>query len=114
MNMDIDLTYLNTVSGGDNGFIKDILQLFLLHTMPDAELLSKHIEDKDWHMVAAAAHKIKSSVTMLGNEKAIELVTFIELSAKNSENLDKLKSSYDQLSMELTKMSNSIKQYIDK
>ena len=112
--MDIDLTYLNTVSGGDNSFIKDILQLFLLHTMPDAELLSKHIEAKDWHMVSSAAHKIKSSVTMLGNGKAIELVTFIELSAKNNEHVDELKSSYEQLAIELGKMASAINQYIDK
>ncbi len=81
-NSHIDLTYLKEVSGGEFTFIKEILTMFIIHTVPDFAYLKSCCAEKDYNRIASAAHKIKSSITMIGNTKATESIVFIEHSAK--------------------------------
>lgn len=110
--MHIDLTYLDTVSGGDKQFIRDILELFLTSTMADTTLLKEAIHRNDWAATASAAHKIKSSVNMLGNPEASALVASIEGNARNQEGVDNIASDYSALENKLFEMAEAIRQYL--
>ncbi len=78
----IDLTYLQELSGGDKDFIGEMLQTFLGET---SEMLNnlKEVENGDDHeRTYQIAHKLKSSLRMIGMEQAAQLCIQIEEKAR--------------------------------
>jgi CheY-like chemotaxis protein len=105
---DIDLSYLRKVSGGNDGFVHDMINTFI-ETMPAA---IKEIRDnaalKHWDNVAKSVHKIKPSLTMMGLTKTRDTGAFIEESAKERTSMDVLPSTVmqfcDQLEFALNQL----------
>ena len=88
----IDLSYLVELSGGDKEFIGEMLQTFLGET---SELLDnlKEVEKGDDHeRTYQIAHKLKSSLRMIGMERAAELCLQIEEKAR-AEQADEVQRS---------------------
>jgi HPt (histidine-containing phosphotransfer) domain-containing protein len=88
----INTEYLDSVSGGDNEIILEIVNMFReqvseFHT----EMLSLFAA-KNFHALGLLAHKAKSSVAIMGmNELAVMLKIF-ELQAKEGIESDKYES----------------------
>ena len=109
MSIIIDLAYLNSIAAGDQNFIHEILRMFIEHTLPDMENLKKAGQNRDMAGCTSTAHKMKSSIAMLGNEKATELVSFIESAAKNGENADQIITKINEFDVVLQTMASEIK-----
>ncbi len=62
----INLTYLESISDGDNDIVNELIGIFI-DQMPDFyEGFAESFEKKEWLKIAAFAHKAKSSVLSMG------------------------------------------------
>jgi PAS domain S-box-containing protein len=77
-----NLSMVEAISGGDQDFVKRMVQLFL-DTMPEA---LKDIEsatgDQRWEALSKLAHKLKSTIDSMGIERLKQLVRTIESNGK--------------------------------
>ncbi|HEX2920880.1 MAG TPA: Hpt domain-containing protein [Bacteroidales bacterium] len=81
----INSEYLDSVSGGDPLIIKDLVDIFRDQVAETIETMRDLNNKGDFPQLALLAHKIKSSVSIMGmNDLAIMLKTF-ELKARESE-----------------------------
>lgn len=78
----VDLAYLNEFSGGDKGFIREIIQTFLEEAPGNVARLSEGLGQKDWDTVYLAAHQLKPNYMMLGMSAQQEAALSIEKLAK--------------------------------
>ncbi|MEQ8706195.1 MAG: PAS domain S-box protein [Phaeodactylibacter sp.] len=79
----IDLTYLNEFSGGDQAFIKEIIQTFLEEAPANVVRLSEGLSQEDWDTVYRMAHQLKPNYMMLGMSAQQEKALAVEKLAKN-------------------------------
>ncbi len=78
----INTEYLDSVSGGDNEIIIEIVGIFRDQVSEIYNEMMSLFADKNYNSLGMLAHKAKSSVAIMGmNELAIMLKTF-ELQAK--------------------------------
>jgi len=93
----IDLSYLQELSGGDKVFIGEMLQTFLGETSEMLDNL-KEVENGDDHeRTYQIAHKLKSSLRMIGMERAAELCLQIEEKARAEQADDTQRSNIKDL-----------------
>jgi len=83
----IDLTYMQSVSGGDKNFEQIITQQFIDIIPQHLEQLNSAYENQDFIVVKLRAHDLKSSVTIMG------LLPILQ------EKLDILESNYEENSV---------------
>jgi len=88
----IDLTYLRELSGGDKVFIGEMLETFLGETSEMLVVLKEVENGDDYERTYQIAHKLKSSLRMIGMEKAAELCLQIEEKAR-AEQADEVQRS---------------------
>lgn len=111
-----NLAYLRTLSNGDEGFIKEMLALFIEQTPELLEKMTKYLELKDWKSLGTVAHKMKPSVMFVGlKEIEADLKRVEEYTTEriNTENipiiLDKIKqvcvAAIDELKEEQTRLA---------
>ena len=83
-----DLTMIHGLSGGDEAFIRQMVELFV-DTMPASiEELKTTLEQKQWDAMGKLAHKLKSTTGSMGMDSIKEEVKAIEQNCKKSENLE--------------------------
>jgi HPt (histidine-containing phosphotransfer) domain-containing protein len=61
-----NLDYLENISGGDQEFVKDMIQTFIVNAPEDLGKIKKWIENKNWQKVGEDAHRFASSLLFLG------------------------------------------------
>jgi len=88
----INIEYLESVSGGDNSIIIEIVALFREQAEEFYKEMTSRLAAKDYHSLSLLAHKAKSSVAIMGmNDLAVMLKTF-ELQAREEIETDKYES----------------------
>ena len=84
----INTKYLDSVSGGDDEIIHEIVDLFRDQVSEIYNEMKSLLEEKNYHSLGLLAHKAKSSVAIMGmNDLATMLKTF-ELQAKEGKDSD--------------------------
>lgn len=63
-----NLTYLKNFAGGDQDFIRQMIELFFIQVPDELRNIGQHISLNDLTAVKNVAHKLKSSVSLLGAE----------------------------------------------
>lgn len=83
----INITYLNSISNGDNKFINELIDMFL-EQIPDYQnrLISLHKEN-DFENLARLAHKAKSAIIMMGMNDLASDLKKLEENAKEKKNI---------------------------
>ena len=77
-----DLSYLESMAGGDREFIREMIDIFreqideYSHLMPDLNEKSNYTD------LARLAHKAKSSVAVMGMNSEVDLLKELEVLAK--------------------------------
>ena len=85
-----DLTMIETISGGDQGFIKNMVQLFI-DTMPQGVLeLQQALQQENWEMVGKHAHKMKSTIDSMGIVLLHDDIRAVEAGGKTKTNIEQL------------------------
>lgn len=102
-----NLEYLHRMSSGDESFVKEMIKLFLKQVPQELEKLS--VASNDSQAVKQIAHKLKSSVSMVGAEDL--LVQVKELEQKAIHGIDSTTVVLYQ--EELSQKFNEIKEELD-
>ncbi len=72
----IDLKYLNSMAGGDEEIIHEMIDLFIAQVPEFITNLNRYLQIEDYIALGNEAHKAKSSVLIMGmNELAKDLKT---------------------------------------
>jgi HPt (histidine-containing phosphotransfer) domain-containing protein len=108
----IDLTYLESIAGGDQDFIKQMLGMFRSSTIPDAEKIEQYYLAENWPMVSAMAHKIKSPVQMLGQTILLDKIMSVEKLAKEKINLTMIPDLLKEMMVDLEEMATEVDRLI--
>lgn len=93
----IDFAYLNEFSGGDEGFIKEIVETFLHEAPTNLEHLADGLSQEDWDTVYRMAHQLKPNYMMLGMTAQQEAALSIEQMAKTGPGREKIEPMIKQL-----------------
>ncbi len=85
-----DLTMVRSIAGGDEGFVKRMLQLFLDTVPPSLQEMQVETVKEDWEQVGKLAHKMKSTIDSMSIASLKEIIRQIENDGKKSIDVDKL------------------------
>jgi PAS domain S-box-containing protein len=85
-----DLNMVQTISGGDESFVKRMVQLFIETVPPSLADLQKETVQQNWLHVSKLAHKLKATIDSMGITRVKDVVRSIETSGKKGEELDKI------------------------
>lgn len=66
-----DLNYLEKLSKGNAAFMNDMIGIFLTENPAEISTLENAIAAEDYGAIAAAAHKLRSTVPFVGIDKII-------------------------------------------
>lgn len=87
-----DLSMVRDISGGDEAFIKKMVQLFI-DTMPNnMSDLDNALQAQNWEMVGKHAHKMKSTIDSMGIVSLKDDIRTVESSGKHQANLEAVPS----------------------
>ncbi len=85
-----NINYLKQVSGGDTVIMRKAISKFLETTPEMINQLDTQLKTQDFDQLAKTAHKLKSSVGLMGMEELQQTMQNIEFVAKSKERLDVL------------------------
>ena len=90
MDRHYDLTYLNQVFHGNESMVQEIVKLFLSQGPQFGQDMNACVRQSRWSDLHPLAHKLKSSVNMLGMAGLVPLVLDIERISKFEEEPSRL------------------------
>jgi CheY-like chemotaxis protein len=82
-----DLSMVKSVSGGDENFIKKMVDLFIETVPQNVNELNTALKNEDWEQVSKMAHKLKSTVDSMGIKSLKTDIRTVETNAKHKESL---------------------------
>lgn len=85
-----DLSYLKSMSSGDNALVIELIELFLENAPVTLQNMEDHCQQQQWSALAAEAHKLKPNLAYMGMEKSKSLILELEKDAKEQQNTDEL------------------------
>jgi HPt (histidine-containing phosphotransfer) domain-containing protein len=78
MELKLDLSYLENMSGGDKELIKEMVEIFKEQVPEFVTEMNLCLEKKDWKSLASIAHKAKSSIAIIGLKDLTEELKVFE------------------------------------
>jgi PAS domain S-box-containing protein len=85
-----DLSMVQSVSGGDEGFIKKMVALFIETVPQNVQDLKKALQEENWDQVGKTAHKLKSTIDSMGIKSLRQEIRTVEANAKQKESLEEV------------------------
>ena len=82
-----DLSMVQSVSGGDEGFIKKMVALFIETVPQNIQDLKNALQAENWEQVGKTAHKLKSTIDSMGIKSIRQEIRAVESNAKQMESL---------------------------
>lgn len=82
-----NLDYLIELSKGSTQFVSEMIGIFLVESPLELSLLEKGITEKNFDLVRASAHKMRSTIPFVGIDKVImpEMIEIERLAAIHSD-----------------------------
>lgn len=74
----VDFIYLYEFSGGDENFVKEIVEIFIQEVLENIVKLLEGLIQEDWDMVYRMVYQLKFNYMMFGMFVQQEIVFFIE------------------------------------
>ena len=97
-----DLSMVQSVSGGDEGFIKKMVALFIQTVPQNMEELSSATAAGNWEQVAKTAHKLKSTVDSMGIKSIRQEIRTVEANAKQQQSLEEIPALVEKVGSVIT------------
>jgi CheY-like chemotaxis protein/HPt (histidine-containing phosphotransfer) domain-containing protein len=83
-----NLAMIHGLSGGDEGFIRQMVELFI-DTMPASMVeFQTTVDQQQWDAMGKLAHKLKSTTGSMGMDSIKDEIRAVEQNCKKSENLE--------------------------
>lgn len=84
-----DLNYLKTMSGGDDNFIAEMIELFREQVAEYREHMPRLLKEESFDSLSKLAHKAKSSVAVMGMTEVADLLKELEILASKGDEKEK-------------------------
>lgn len=104
----IDLTYLNEISGGDNSFIREMLDLFINTTAIEVNEFDHLLAEGNYEAIGQLAHKMKAPIQMIGASVLFDKLRAIENDGKHRTNLESIPNSINEVKIKIANLTNDI------
>lgn len=88
----ISTEYLDSVSGGDNETIREIVIMFSEQVVEMYDEMRKLLSEKKYQALGLLAHKAKSSVAIMGMKDLAAILKTLEIQAKEGKETEKYES----------------------
>lgn len=98
--MRTDLSYLEAMTEGDKGLIKEMIAIFSTQVEEYGTHMQKHVDEKNWSELSKLAHKAKSTVAIMGMKKLSEEMKKLERLAKEGKATESYSSFIDKFARE--------------
>lgn len=85
----INMDYLNEMSDGSDDLVQDLIEIFIKQVPVFSEQLDYLYQHGDYVLLGKLAHKIKSSVAMMGIKELTADMKTLELIAKEAKETEK-------------------------
>lgn len=108
----IDLTYLKEISGGDDSFIREMLDLFLNTTAIEVNEFDHHLAVGDYEAIGQLAHKMKAPIQMLGGTELFDKLKAIEKSGKNGVSIEMIPNMINEVKVKIAKLAIEINELL--
>jgi HPt (histidine-containing phosphotransfer) domain-containing protein len=92
-----DLSFLKTFTSNDAAKITKYVNMFLNAANPSIVQMKQQLEASDWKSLKTSAHSLKSQLKYMGVASGVEKAFFIENSAGEQQNLDKIPENLQKL-----------------
>ncbi|MEO5682188.1 MAG: ATP-binding protein, partial [Chitinophagaceae bacterium] len=92
-----DLSMVRTVSGGDEAFIKKMVQLFIETVPPGIKDLHDALAKQEWQRIGKIAHKLKSTIDSMGIAVLKDDIRIIENNGKHETETENLPPLVDRV-----------------
>jgi hypothetical protein len=83
---------VQSVSGGDEGFIKKMVALFIETVPQNMQDLKNALQAENWEQVGKTAHKLKSTIDSMGIKSIRQEIRTVEANAKQLDSLQEIPS----------------------
>ena len=110
----IKTDYLDSVSGGDQDIINEIVVMFKEQSVEIYNEMKSLLSEKNYTSLGLLAHKAKSSVAIMGMNELADMLKTFELSAKEGKDshlyesyLSRFKSETEEAVKELEDLINN-------
>ncbi|HPD64642.1 MAG TPA: Hpt domain-containing protein [Bacteroidia bacterium] len=107
-----DLANLKSMIGDDETAIKEFVSLFIETSAETLEELNQAFQSKDFSQVGSLAHKLKSSIDLMGIESLKEEIRKIERIGKEMTDLELLPTLIEKLNDGIEIARNEMKKDI--
>src|SRR6202012_1573973 len=87
-----DLSMVQSVSGGDENFIRKMVALFIETVPQNVQDLKNAMQAENWEQVGKTAHKLKSTIDSMGIKSIRQEIRAVEANAKQLESLETIPS----------------------
>jgi HPt (histidine-containing phosphotransfer) domain-containing protein len=74
----INLEYLETMTDGDSEMMKTMLEMLLVEIPEEFEKMDVALAAKDWNEMFQLSHKMKTTLSFIGNSTMIEINKVLE------------------------------------
>ncbi|WP_200505717.1 hybrid sensor histidine kinase/response regulator [Adhaeribacter terrigena] len=93
--VNIDLTFLKEMAAGNQAFMDEIIGMFISGTPESLQKMQEAIHENDWPNVKAIAHRLKSSMFLIGIKELEMNMAAIEQNAQNPEEQEMVQKLLD-------------------
>jgi len=105
----INLDYLELMSDGDDSMKKVLLEM-LIEELPDEIVKMRSLQQaSNWAELSSVSHKMKSTLSYVGNETMTEANKTIEKNTKEDTGIEDVASLMDSLETNLDRVMTELK-----
>ena len=105
----INLDYLDLMADGDDSMKKVLLEM-LIEELPDEIVKMRSLQQQsNWSELSSVSHKMKSTLSYVGNDDMSESNKTIEQNTKNNTDLDGITGLMDKLEANLERVMTELK-----
>lgn len=98
MTKEIDLTFLESFTGGNPEKMNKYMNMFIKLCPAQLTLMANHLQSENYDQLRATAHSLKPQITYMGIKRAESLVKNIEHMAAEKKDVEKLPAMLDEFS----------------
>lgn len=110
----IDLSYLELMADGDLDMKKMMLEMLLTELPEELSKMRTLADAEDWEALKSVSHKMKSTLSYVGNEMMTNSNGEIELYTKDNFNLEKIPALMHTLEVQFKAVFPELQQEFDK
>ena len=104
------LQNLRQLSNNDEAFVDEMLEIFQRTTPKTLKKMRMAFEEMDHEQLADGAHKLKSSLQVMGDDSLKELTKKLEHGGRHSESWETLSHYFEQLEKQMMALNQAIVQ----